>query len=45
MQEMQAQSLGQVDSLEKEIATHSRFLLGNLMYREAHGVAKELGMT
>ena len=41
-------SLGQEDSLEKEMATHS--CLGNPMDRGAwqatiHGVAKESGMT
>ena len=47
MQETLVQSLGQEDPLEKEMATHSVFLLGNPMDRGAwwatvHGVAKEL---
>ena len=47
MQETRVQSLGQEDPLEKEMATHSVFLLGNPMDRGAwwatvHGVAKEL---
>ena len=48
MQEMQVQSLGQEDPLEKGMATHS--CLGNPMDRGAwqatvHGVARELDMT
>ena len=49
MQETRVQSLGQEDSLEKEMVTHSS-CLGNPMDREAwraivHGVARELDMT
>ena len=50
MQEMWAQSLGQEDTLEEEMATHSSILAWkNPMEREAwrsivHGVAKELDM-
>ena len=35
MQEIQVRSLGQEDSLEKEMATHSFSCLRNLMDREA----------
>ena len=47
IQEMQVQSLGQEDPLEKEIVTHTHIsCLGNAMDREAwqatvHGVAKK----
>ena len=47
VQEMQVQSLGQEDPLEKEIVTHTHIsCLGNAMDREAwqatvHGVAKK----
>ena len=45
MQETLAQSLGQEDPLEEEMATHSSILLGNLIDRGAwlatvHGVAE-----
>ena len=44
MQEMQVQSLGQEDSLEKEMATLQYACLGNPMDREAcatvHGVTR-----
>ena len=47
-QEMWVQPLDREDPLEKEMATHSIFLLENSMERgawwaTAHGVAKELG--
>ena len=52
MQEIQVQSLGQEDPLEKKMAIHPRqySCLGNPMDRGAwwaivHGVAKELDMT
>ena len=51
MQEMPVPSLGQEDSLEKEIATHANILAwGNLMDRKTwwatvHGVTKELDVT
>ena len=46
MQEMQVQSLGQVDPLEKEMATYAVFSPGDLMDRgtwwaTGHGIAKE----
>ena len=50
MQEMQVQSLGQEDPLEKETATHSSILAWDIMDRGAwwamvHGVTKESNMT
>ena len=51
MQEMQVQSLGQEDLLEKEMATHSSILTGGIPWSRGaqqatvHGVAKELNMT
>ena len=51
MQEMWAQSLGQEDTLEEEMATHSSILAWkNPMERGAwqttiHGVAKEMDTT
>ena len=50
MQEMQVQSLGWEDLLEKEMAIHSHSCLGNPMDRGAwratvHGVTKELDVT
>ena len=51
MQEMQVRSLGQEETLEKEMATHSSISsLGNPTHRGAwqaivHGVAKELDTT
>ena len=48
MQETGVPSLGQQDTLEKEMATHSCILAGNPMDREAwwtavHGVPKRVG--
>ena len=54
MQQMQVQSLGQEDPLEKEMATHSSILAWKIPWREeptaqergsaVHGVAKELDL-
>ena len=49
VQEMQVQSLGQEDPLEKEMATHSSSYLGNPMDRGAwwaidHGAVQESDM-
>ena len=51
MQEVQVQSLGWEDPLEKEMATHSSFLPWKIPWTEdsgwakVHGVAKESDMT
>ena len=50
MQEIQVQSLGQEDPLEKETATHSSILVGNPMDRRTWqgtflGITEDLGMT
>ena len=51
MQETLVQSLGQEDPLEKEVATHSRFLAWEIAWTEepgraaVHGVTKDLDMT
>ena len=37
MQETQAQSLGQEDALEKEMATHSSILAWKIPWAEKHG--------
>ena len=50
-QEMQVQSLGQEDPLEKEMATHSSVLVWEIPWTEeafwatVHGVTKESDMT
>ena len=51
MQEMQVQSLGWEDALEKEMASHSsitcmeNYMDGGVWRATVHGVAKELDMT
>ena len=51
MQEMQVRSLGQEDSLEKEMATHSSMLVWRIPWTEepggatVHRVAKESDTT
>ena len=50
MQEMQVQSLGQEDPLEKETATHSSILAWEIPWTEepgttVHGVTNELDTT
>ena len=40
MQEMQVQSVGQGDLLEKEMATHSSILAGKPNGQRTHGVTK-----
>ena len=50
LQEMQVQSLGQEDPLEKEVATRSSILAWKIPRTEepgglVHGVTKELDMT
>ena len=51
MQEMQVQSLGQENPVEKEMTTHSSILAWEIPWTEdpgwatVHGVAKELDMT
>ena len=51
MQETQVQSLGQEDTLEKEMATHSRIFAWEIPWTKEpggpmfHGVAKESDMT
>ena len=37
MQEMQVQSLGREDPLEKEMATHSSILVGEILWTEEPG--------
>ena len=43
MQAMQAQSLGQEDPLEKEMATHSSFLAWEIPWMEETGGPQSLG--
>ena len=43
MQEMQVQSLGQEDPLEKEMATHSRILAWKIPWTEEPGGLQSLG--
>ena len=51
MQETWVRSLGQEDTLEKEMATHSSILAWEIPWTEGawwatvHGIAKELDMT
>ena len=51
MQEIQVQSVGQEDPLEKEMATHSSILAWEIPWTEepgglqVHGVTKESDMT
>ena len=46
MQEMQVQSLGREDPLEKEMATHSNILAWEIPWaEESIGSQKELDMT
>ena len=44
MQETQAQSLGQRDSLEKGMATHSRVLAGRTPWTEEPGRLQSIGL-
>ena len=43
MQEMQVQSLGQEDPLEKEMATHSSILAGKIPWPEEPGRLESMG--
>ena len=43
MQEMRVRFLGQEDSLEKEIATHSSILAGKTIWIEEHGRLQSIG--
>ena len=43
MQETQVQSLGQEDSLEKEMATHSRILASRIPQTEEPGGLQSIG--
>ena len=43
MQEMQVQSLGQEDPLEKEIATHSSILAWEIPWAEERGGLQSMG--
>ena len=44
-QEMWVQSLGQDDSLEKEMATHSSILVWNIPWTEEPGRQQSMGAT
>ena len=44
MQEMQIQSLGQKDLLEKEIATHSSILAWEVTWTEKPGGLQSMGL-
>ena len=44
MQEMQVQSLGQEDPLEKEMATHSRILAWKIPWTEEPGGLQSMGL-
>ena len=44
MQEMQVQSLGQEDPLEKEMATHSRILAWKISWTEEPGGLQSMGL-
>ena len=43
MQEMQVQSLGQEDPLEKEMATHASVLAWKILWTEEPGVLQSMG--
>ena len=43
MQEMQVRSLGQADSLEKEMATHSSILAWEISWTEESGRLQSMG--
>ena len=43
MQEMQVQSLGQEDALEKEMATHSSILAWEILWTEEPGGLQSMG--
>ena len=44
MQEMRVQSLGQEDSLEKEMATHSSILVWEIPWTEEPGGLQTMGL-
>ena len=44
-QEMQIQSLGQQDSLEEEMATHSNILAGQIRWTEEPGELQFMGVS
>ena len=44
MQETQAQSLGQEDPLEKEMATHSGMLAWSILWTEEPGGLQSMGL-
>ena len=44
MQEIQVQSLGGNDPLEKEIATHSRIFAREITQTEEHGGLQSMGL-
>ena len=44
MQETQVRSLGQVDLLEKEMATHSKILAWEIPWTEEPGRLKSMGL-
>ena len=44
MQEMQVQSLGQEDPLEKEMATHSSILAWEIPWTEKPGELQSMGL-
>ena len=43
MQKMWIWSPGQEDSLEKEMATHSSILAGEIPWTEEHGILQSMG--
>ena len=44
MQEMQVQSLGQADPLEKEMATHSSIQAWEIPWTEEAGILQSIGL-
>ena len=44
MQEIQVQSLGRKDPLEKEMATHSSILAWKIPWTEGHGKLQPMGL-
>ena len=45
MQEIQVRSLGQEDSLQKEMATHSSILAWRILWTEVPGGLQSVGVT
>ena len=45
MEDMQVQSLGQEDSLEEDMATHSKILAWRIPWTEGSGKLQSLGLN